>query len=127
LSGLLYNNFDTIRHSDARRDGSFGATLIERVVAFLPIVGAGVANLLDLYGDVLKQIRQRFGVADQQLIDLVSSSRRLIRHWHIRIIYRHQSIMAVEENVTNKSLAKDFILLYRGGVSHKNPSLEQMQ
>jgi hypothetical protein len=46
---------------------------------------------------------------------------------HVRIIDRHQPIVTVEENMTNESLAKDFILLRRDGASHKNPSPEQMQ
>jgi hypothetical protein len=33
----------------------------------------------------------------------------------------------MEENMTSEATAKDFILLYRGGVSHKNLSPEQMQ
>jgi hypothetical protein len=41
--------------------------------------------------------------------------------------YRHQPIVTVEENMTNESLAKVFILLCRGGASHKNPSPDQMQ
>jgi len=38
--------------------------LIERVIAFPLIVGSIGADLFDLYGHVLKQIRKRFGVAD---------------------------------------------------------------
>lgn len=48
----------------ARRDGSFHAALIERVIASPLIIGAVGADLFDLTGHVLKQIRQGFGVAD---------------------------------------------------------------
>jgi hypothetical protein len=47
-----------------RRDDGLRAVLIERVVAFPPIVGSVCADLSDLPWRVLKQIRRRFGVAD---------------------------------------------------------------
>jgi hypothetical protein len=37
---------------------------VERVIAFPPVVGAVGADLFDLSGRVLEQIRQDFGVAD---------------------------------------------------------------
>ena len=45
-------------------DGGLRAVFVERVVAFPLIIGAVGADLFDLYGHILKQIWQRFGVAD---------------------------------------------------------------
>src|SRR5215468_1974387 len=47
----------------AWRDDSLCSMLVERVVAFPLIIGAVGADLFDLSGRALKQIRQRFGVA----------------------------------------------------------------
>ena len=48
----------------ARRDRSFRPMVIERVVASPLIVGAVSADLFNLSGRILKQIRQGFGIGD---------------------------------------------------------------
>jgi hypothetical protein len=63
----------------ARWNGGLRSVFVERVLAFPLIVGSVGADLLNLSGRVLKQVRQGFGIADTGH-DLRYGARILIKH-----------------------------------------------